>query len=396
MKKFLIDYLLLRILLPAAIIGGGVAGARYLKNQAKPAKQRPPEKSAPLVETVVATSSDVDTYIKANGTTMPARKVTLAPEVSGRLIKVSKALVPGNHIKKNQILAKVDQRDYLLAMEQEVSQVEQANLALQQEQGRKEIAVQELKLLGKDKDTAVSALATRTPQLQVAKQNTAAAKSGLERAKLNLARTILRAPFNSMVLEKHVDKGQLVGPTTSVATLIGTDELWVNVSVNVEQLGRIRIPGVNATKGSAVKVIHQIGPKARVERQGEVLRLQGELDPQNRTAQLLVTVPKPFEGEGLPLLSGAYVSVEIEGEAIPNGFRLPREAVRDGKFVWVVSQNSKLTKKRVDVAWGDRAWVVISSGIDANDAVVTSPLVDPIDGMLVTRESTSASLGAER
>ncbi len=388
--------LLLHFILPVLVIGAGVAMARYLKSQAKPAKQRPPETTAPAVETIIASTSEVDTRIIASGTTLPARRVTLAPEVSGRIVKLSKALVPGNRIKRGQVLARLDQRDYLLAMEQEISWVDQAKLAYQQEQGRKEIAKQELKLLGKTNDATVSALATRAPQLQVAKQNTAAAKSGLARAKLNLSRTVLRAPFNAMVMEKHVDKGQLVGPSTPVATLIGTDELWVDVSVNVEQLTRIRIPGINATEGSLVKVVHQIGSDTRVEREGRVLRLQGELDPQNRTAQILVSVPDPFEGEGLPLLSGAYVSVEIDGKSVPRGVRLPREALREGRYVWLVTKENKLKRQPVEVVWRERVNIVISFGISDGDVVVVSPLVDPIEGMSVAPLKNQSSDGTKK
>jgi RND family efflux transporter MFP subunit len=263
--------------------------------------------------------------------------------------------------------------------------VEQAELALQQEVERKVIAEKELKLLGKDKNTTVSTLATRTPQLNVARQNTQAAESGLAKAKLNLSRTVLRAPFNALVMEKNVDKGQLVGPSTSVATLIGTDELWVDVSVNVEQLPRIQIPGVNSEAGSRAIVVHQIGPNTRVEREGRVLQLQGELDPQNRTAQLLVSIPKPFDGPGLPLLSGAFVTVEIDGQAVHEGFSLPREALRDGHFVWAVDKGDRLRKRQVEVVWRDRERVVVTTGVAEGETIVTSPLVDPLDGMAVKR-----------
>jgi RND family efflux transporter MFP subunit len=380
MKKFLLHFVL-----PVLIIAGGVATARYLKSQAKSAKQRPPEKTAPVVETITATVSEVNTRIVASGMTMPAKRVTLTPEVTGRILKISKALVPGNRVKKGQILARLDNRDYALAIAQEVSRVEQAELALQQEVERKVIAEKELKLLGKDKNTTVSTLATRTPQLNVARQNTQAAESGLAKAKLNLSRTVLRAPFNALVMEKNVDKGQLVGPSTSVATLIGTDELWVDVSVNVEQLPRIQIPGVNSEAGSRAIVVHQIGPNTRVEREGRVLQLQGELDPQNRTAQLLVSIPKPFDGPGLPLLSGAFVTVEIDGQAVHEGFSLPREALRDGHFVWAVDKGDRLRKRQVEVVWRDRERVVVTTGVAEGETIVTSPLVDPIDGMAVKR-----------
>ena len=392
MKKFL-----LHVVLPVLVIGGGLAAARHFKNQAKDANQRPPEKVAPAVEFLTAVRTEVDTRIIASGTTIPARKVTLTPEVSGRIVKVSKRLVPGNRVKKGAILAKIDDRDYSLAIDQEVSRVEQAELDLKLEAGRKEIAEKELKLLAKEGGGAVSELATRDPQMLVAKQNTKAAKSGLQKAELNLSRTLLRAPFNAMILEKSVDKGQLVGPSTPVATLIGTDELWVDVSIPVEELPRIGIPGINGDEGSRVTVTHRIGQETTVVREGRVLRLQGQLDPQNRTAQLLVSIDNPFDVEGLPLLAGAYVSVEIEGQAVTGGFELPRESLHDGAYVWVVDEKNALRKTPVEIGWRSREKIVVTAGLKGGEKVVTSPLVDPIDGMAVSpidgKRSTTAKTG---
>jgi len=375
--------LILHFMIPLLVIGGGVVAARYLKSQVRQAEQRPPEKAAPAVEVVSAVTSRVNTRLVVTGTTIPVRKVILIPEVNGRIVKISKQLVPGNRVEKGKILARIDNRDYSLAIQQEVSRVEQAELEQKLEASRGEIAQKELKLLDKENSGAVSVLATRVPQLQAAKQNTKAAKSSLAKAELNLARTVLRAPFNAMVLEKHMDKGQLVGPTTPVATLIGTDELWVDVSVPVEQLPQIRIPKVNAEEGSPVTVTQRIGPKTTVTRKGVVLRLQGELDPQNRTARILVSIDRPFDGEGLPLLVGAYVSVLIEGGAVIDGIKLPREALWQGKFLWTVDKKRTLRKAPVEIGWRDRDKVVVVAGLADGDLVVTSPLVDPVDGMAV-------------
>lgn len=375
--------LILHFVIPVLIIGGGVYVAIQLKKMNKPADQKAPEKIAPAVEVYRAVSSTLNAQVTATGTVIPAKEVALTPEVNGRVMKMSPKIIPGNKLKKGQIIARIDDRDYSLAINQEVSRVQQAELELKLEEGRKEIAGRELKLLGKDGDTAVSQLATRQPQFEVAKQNTESAKSGLERAQINLSRTVLRAPFNAMVLEKHVDVGQTVGPSTKVVTLIGTDELWVKVSVPVESLSSLHIPGINDTVGSKATVVHKIGTE-QVVREGHILRLEGQLDPQNRTAVLLVTIEKPFDEEGLPLLSGAFVNVEFEGQVVMDGFEIPAEALREGAYVWVVDEKKQIRRSPVEIGWRTRDTVVVVNGLKPNDAIVTSPLSDAVEGMIVS------------
>ncbi len=383
MKKLLII-----LLIPAIIIFAGIRVAIFLKNQAGTAKHEDPTELVTSVETFVATSTDMPVALQVTGAVRAAKQVTVVPEVTGRIVKLSKNLIPGSRFKKGQIIARIDQKDYLLNLTQEKSRVDQANLDLQVERGRGAIAKEEWGLIVGDlgKDESVSELALRKPHLEVAKQQTVAAASAVERAQLNLQRTVLRAPFNAMVLDKKVDVGQLVGPTTAVATLMGTDELWVTVSVPVAQLASIDIPGVNAKKGSEATVIQRVGSGQTIVRKGEVIRLQGQLDAQNRTANLLVSVKTPFDVNGteLPLLAGAYVEVKLVGRDMKGVFEIPREGLREDAFVWLAGKKDRLKKVPVTVGWGTRDQVVVTHGLNDGDRIVVSPLSFPVEGMHVT------------
>jgi len=121
---------------------------------------------------------------------------------------------------------------------------------------------------------------------RAAEATVAAAKAALERARLDLARTELRAPFNATILAENVDPGAIVSPQTTVATLAGTDEFWVQVSLPVDELRWVRIPG------SRVKVYDEAAWGEGVWREGRVVRLLSALEPQGRMARLLVAVAK--------------------------------------------------------------------------------------------------------
>ena len=121
-----------------------------------------------------------------------------------------------------------------------------------------------------------------------------------------------------------------------------------------------------------------------VQKQGEVLHLEGQLDAQTRTAYLLVSVENPLDGSGIPLLPGAYVDVEIEGRAQSGAIEIPASALRDGTHVLVVDNQGLLARKDVQVGWleGDRA--ILISGVEAGQQIITTAISHPIYGQQVS------------
>ena len=104
------------------------------------------------------------------------------------------------------------------------------------------------------------------------------AKHELERTQLNLERTKVRAPFAALVQEASIEPGELLSSGSKAATLVALDEFWVQVSVPLETLGRLAIPGRDGDRGSRAFVRHESG-QSSVEHEGEIIRLLGDLDP---------------------------------------------------------------------------------------------------------------------
>ena len=117
-----------------------------------------------------------------------------------------------------------------------------------------------------------------------------------------------------------------------------------------------------------------------IERVGQVLRLEAELDPQARTATLLVGVDNPLEGDGIPLMIGSFVAVSIEGKQVENAFRLPASALRDASYVLIADKENKLARKEVQLGWTDGEDAIIVSGLNDGDRVISNVLSAPIYG----------------
>ncbi|MBW2628996.1 MAG: efflux RND transporter periplasmic adaptor subunit [Deltaproteobacteria bacterium] len=339
-------------------------------------KPEPPRAEKPLEGTLVeviqigASTHDVDLHAK--GTVVPAKEIVLQAELGGRVVWQSSELVAGGRFKADQPILRIDPRDYQLAVESFRSQVNRARLDLSIEARRGEVAKREWDAFGEmDVSDEQRALAQREPQLEASRLALKAAQSKLKKAQLDLTRTTLRTPFNAMVVSESVDAGQLISPQTAVARLVGTDEYHVQVSVPVGALRSARVRTADAA-GSEAKVIQHVGQET-IERRGEVIRQLPDLDPGGAMARLLVSIE----------------NVAIAAQPIDNAIRVPRVALRNGRNVYVMNDDDLLEIREVQIAWTEPDAVLVTSGLQPHERVVTSRIATPVPNMLLrTAEQT--------
>ncbi len=384
-----------RIALPLVVLAvAGAIAASLVMTRAKPERAKPAEQRV-LVEAQPVHRQAHQLKVRAAGTVEAARSVVVQPQVAGRIVWINDQLIPGGLVHKGDVLFKIDDRDYKLALEEQKNQLAQARAQLAQERGRVKVAKREWELfkdeakkdLGSEADPS---LALRKPQLESAKVAVDAAQAAIDRAQLNLQRTTVRAPFDAMVVSESADRGQLVSTQSQVATLVGTAAFWVQVSVPVDKLPYVNIPGVNATQGAKASVEQDIGPR-HIERQAHVVRLLGDLDQTGRMARVLAEIDDPLQlaGDGdpnaghkagIPLLLNSYVDVEIAGPTSDKLIEVPREAVHEGDKVYAYA-DGKLDIRQVHIAWRRPKSVLVDKGLADGDQIITSPVATPLQGM---------------
>ncbi len=381
----------LRAAIPVAILIIGIVGFVVLVKTKEEPKKKPRVDRGVLVETITAEEADHTIVLKVHGTVMPAQKVVLSPEVPGRVNWINPKLTPGSRFQKGDKLVRINSREYVLAARQQRAAVDRAQTELEIERGRKKVAEREWQLVG-DGDPVDGGLALREPQIRTAEVALKAAKSGLHRSQLNISRTLIRAPFNGTVQAKQVDIGQMVSSASPLVTLVGSDAYWVQVSVPIDRLDRISIPGIGGTtEGTKARLRRKMG-KQTVTRVGRVIRLLSDLDPVGRMARILVQIDDPLGLQAdkgatptptasLPLLIGDYVEVDLEGKGVEAGIEIPRVALRDGDSVFIMTEDDKLEIRNVSVVWREREIALIDSGIRAGDQIIVSPIAAPVKGM---------------
>lgn len=360
-------------------------------------KKSPPERPVPLVKTVEINPGSQEVFVEAYGTVVPAKRITLQSEVEGRIIDQNPELTPGGLLNEGDVVILIDPSDYELSVQEHRTELEEALVELDLEQGRQVIARREWNLLEQEPGSsdAGKSLALREPQLKRVQAKISKAMSRLAAAELALRRTTIRAAFNAIVLEKFTDKGQLVSKQTPIATLVGTDQFWVRVSVPVAAIHRVSFDRNHGSSGSTAQIIFEPASGSTLVRTGIIHRVMGDLDPEGRMARLLVVIDDPLnlsqiaqtirepkkKGEYSRVLLGSYVKVLISAGTVNNVYPVPRQALREGDVIWVTDRDNALKILPVNIVWRRKDDVLVTADLSDGDRLITSRLQSPLPGM---------------
>ncbi len=373
---------LIKVCLPLVVVVSGGAGAYYVYNSKPDVRQETPEAAAELVRVCPLRPTAERAIVRAMGTVIAAREVVLQPQVSGTIETLSPKLIPGGHVKADDVLFVIDSADYQAARDRAEAELARAQAELQSATWE----LERLKALDKQDAANRKEMDVGHTAVDVAKANVAAGRAAVDQARLDLARTTIRAPFNGIITDKSVDVGAQVAPGSKLATIVGTDEYWVRVSVPVDRLKWVDTPTDNGETGSRVRVCQSGENGSTTEWNGRVVRLLGDVEAQGRMARVLIVVEDPLglesdKMEACPLLIGAYVRAEIEGNELEDVYAIPRRALREGDRIWLMNEKDRLAIRDVEVAWRDRQTVLIRGDFRRDSRLVVSKVAAPVAGM---------------
>jgi RND family efflux transporter MFP subunit len=380
-----------------------VAIAYALIESAPKAERRQRAADARLVEVDTLRFAEHKAIVEAMGAVEAAKEVVIASPVAGEILSVSSDFIPGGRIRKGQVLLQIDPADYDLAVERASAEVTRARGELSMEMGKQAVARREFELIGERSGDAERALALRQPQLATAQAALASAEASLAQARLSKQRTTVRAPFNAVVKVLHVNTGARVSANAPLVTLMGADEYWVTASVPVDQLKWIPVPRSASERGAPVRISNDAEWGRGVSREGNVLRVAGDLEEQGRMARVIVAIRDPLalssqNADRPSLLVGTYVRVAIEGIGIPSAVAIRRDVVREGDRVWIMNDSSRLEIRGVTIALRSEEVVYVTDGVRNGERMVTTNLSSAVQGQaLRTRvEDVGNSRGTNR
>ena len=323
---------------------------------------------APSVGVDVADLSiqDYPVWIDSYGTTKPLTETVLVADVNGKVVEVSPNIRTGKRFSKGEVLVQLDDRDFVVEVDIAAAAAAEAEVRYLQELAESELAAQQW---NKPPETeAAQLLSLRKPQVAAAKASLRAANARLERAKLNLDRTTIRAPFDGKVLEQMVDVGQVINPSQSIAEIYSIEAVEVRLPVKVADLAYLSIDDNSDNMDNLPRVVlsGELGNQT-YEWTGKIVRSEGAFDPATRMLYLVAQIDKPFTStDQRPAVRiGQFMRAKVQGDTLENVFVIPRRAVSQD-FVVAVVDEGLLKKRRVQPLWTDAGSVVVSAGMPSS------------------------------
>ena len=365
---------------------GGDSPATAVPNNATPARQ---------VRVVSAAQNEAARVVSASGTLAADDQFVLGTKVVGRLGEITVDL--GSRVKKGQALARIDQSDYRLRVDQAEAalqqsrvrlglpasgnsdqvDIEQTSLVRQGAAVLKEarlshdrmVELWERKLIARSElDTAVSQLAVAEGRYQDAIEEVrnrlavlVQRRSELEIARQQLADTVIVSPIDGAVNERLAAVGQYLPAGAPVVTLVRTHPLRLRLAVPEREAGVVRV-------GQTVHLSVEGDPD---KYQGRVARLSPALAESSRTLMIEAEVPN---NQGM-LRPGSFAKAEIVIESGQRIVTVPQDAIVTfaGIEKVLTVANGTAVEKRVRTGRRIDNRVEITEGVAVGDEVVLRP-----------------------
>ncbi|MFK4580909.1 RND family efflux transporter MFP subunit [Bradyrhizobium ottawaense] len=190
----------------------------------------------PKVDVATPVQRPVTRYIEATGNTAPIKSVDLVARVQGFLQSID--YQDGTFVKQGTQLFTIEPETYKLKVEQAKAAEVGAQATVKQAEAdfkRQVELVQRQAVSQSTLDTSTSTRDNAQANLQQAQVNT-------RLAEVNYGYTRVTAPFDGIVSAHLVSIGELVGVSspTQLATIVAMDPIWVNFTVNEQDVLRIR------------------------------------------------------------------------------------------------------------------------------------------------------------
>ena len=366
-----------------AILVVTVLGIIFLLINKRVAKEEVKQRVVPAVEVVEVTAADHAVKISTQGVVESARETRLAAEVGGRVMEISPSFKRGGVVKKGERLVQIDPADYRSALAAAEVRRAEAELALELEKARVEQAQLDWAKLGSGSDP-LNALVLREPYLAAAEASAASAVEAAAKARRDVERTEILAPFDASLRSANAEVGVVVAPGTMVAELYASGDLEVRLPLSLEDFGFL----ARAADG---KVTGEIVLKGKIGAdeytwKAEMARVDPEISRETLSAHVAVKV-LPTEGSVFPLPPvGLFVNAEIAGKTLGDIKEIPRRALIEGHRAIVVMAGNKIAFRDLTIPRLTRETALVSGGLEAGDRVVLTRLSAPIAGMEVEIE----------
>jgi RND family efflux transporter MFP subunit len=336
------------------------------------------------VEIVVVTSRQVGQagiLLTGSGYVVTRHKyITVGTKILGQIVE--EPIEEGQRVKKGDVLARIDDRDYQAQLRQAIADrdLAEANVSLMQAKAARQRELYSGGIISKDEfDTSQNGAA-------VAQATLRRDEAAIDYAKFQVSQCLIASPIDGVVLQKYRELGDTInyggqvqagGGATDIAQLADTADMRAEVDINESDIGKVSI-------GMPASVVPDAYPDARFE--ATLVKIYPEADRQKATVKVEVQIRQPNLAMIKPemsvkanFLEKAAVSEEAPRIVIPT-----KAVVREGNdyYVWTVNRGMA---KRVSVLRGSQteSGVEVREGLRDGDVVVVASPASLSEGQKV-------------
>lgn len=382
MKTILLN--LFRGALAVAVFGGMVGVYNYLLATKPEVAAEPRQEQIWTVAATEVQQRDAAPILTAFGTVTAARSADLRFGSAGEVSMISPKMRNGVAIDKGEVLARLDDVRYQLALEEVKVQIEgetvniaslKRQVALRQKQlerTRKMVArnvatdanLDEVDLALTIAENQLNMSLNRLSQLQVAKKS----------REQDIEDTILRAPFAGTLSSVSIGLGKRASNAAAVAQLTDQNSLEVPFSVSADIFA-------NAAEliGQNVDVSWRTGGQDVALVPATITRAEAIVDKSQGGGQLYAVLDTSDAGAIPP---GAFVEVRFVGKVLNAVFELPEEALVNNAEVFVI-QDGRTERREVTAEYRADGRVWVSGALKPGEQIVSSRLPGIGPGMMV-------------
>ncbi|WP_199752080.1 efflux RND transporter periplasmic adaptor subunit [Bradyrhizobium sp. RP6] len=341
----------------------------------------------PKVDVATPVQRSVTRYIEATGNTAPIKSVDLVARVQGFLQTID--YQDGTFVKQGTQLFTIEPETYKLKLEQAQAAEAGAQASLRQAEAdykRQAELVQRQAVSQATLDTSTSNRDNAQANLQQAQANT-------KLAEVNYGYTKVTAPFDGIVSAHMVSIGELVGVSspTQLATIVAMDPIYVNFTVNEQDVLRIRAEAARRgmTAANLKQFPIQIGLQTETgyPHEGHLDYVAPTLNQSTGTLAVRGLVPN----DKRVLLPGYFVRVRVPFDQEKNALLVPDTALgsdQGGRYLLVVNGDNIVEQRKVQIGPVDNGLRVIESGLKPEDRVVIAGLLRVIPGQKIDPQVT--------
>ena len=377
LPKIILFFIACCILIITVIVVKHLSAAQA--NRPIPTKKE--QAPSPDVSVIKVVAGSYASAIKAYGAAKPHFNITLTAQVAGQIDSISDQFETGKRLKKNTIMARLENSDYQAAVESARQALSSAKVSLLEEERQGLQALSEWKSSGLEGEPD-SDLVLRKPQLAAAKATVKQAEASLKAAEKDLSQSAIKAPFDALVINRAVSPGGYVQTGSEVATLYGTDRVEISVALSAQEWNNLPSLAILNSGNWPVEIEsvedHHIW-------QGRVLRAEQNLNVETRQRSLIIAVDEPLDLEPA-LFPGTFVSAHITGRNVAGVWKLPNSALSQRGEVWYVSTDNTLQKFSASPLFSSSGYIYIQPPESLNNTpvmILVSPLNSYLEGMAV-------------